>query len=160
VSESYLVWLWSIWYAMMNYWCLWLWYVDLLNDSIEIDCIVWIAGIWGRWSCWIMDLIGATYYNLKLLLTIAYSRSTNWSNETDPDCSKNLNLWLMISDTTLSLTMAVLSVGFYEPISVGHRDVKMSFDPWANPAHHRFEPDWVEKNSFFFKSGLNSTRLT
>jgi len=32
-----------------------------------------------------MDLIGATYYNLKLFLTTAYSRSTNLSIETGPD---------------------------------------------------------------------------
>jgi len=41
------------------------------------------------------------------------------------------------------------------------RDVKMGFNPWVNPAHPKFEPNWVEKNSvFFFKIGLNSTRLT
>jgi len=33
------------------------------------------------------------------------------------------------------------------------RDVKMSFNPWANPAHHGFEPGWVEKNSTFSKVG-------
>jgi len=49
-----------------------LWMIEL-----GFDCIIWIGGIWERWSCWIMDLIGATYYNLKLFLTIVYSKSTN-----------------------------------------------------------------------------------
>jgi len=31
------------------------------------------------------------------------------------------------------------------------RDVKMGFNPWANLAHHEFEPGWVEKNSTFSK---------
>jgi len=38
-----------------------------------------------------MDLIVATYYNLKLFLITAYSSSTNWSNKTGLDCSKTLN---------------------------------------------------------------------
>jgi len=33
------------------------------------------------------------------------------------------------------------------------RDVKMSFNPWANPAHHGFESGWVKKNSTFSKVG-------
>jgi len=33
------------------------------------------------------------------------------------------------------------------PSSLVAIDVKMGFNPWANPAHHGFEPDWVEKNS-------------
>jgi len=45
-----------------------------------------------------MDLIGVTYYNLKLFLTTTYSRSINWSNETCPNCSKTLiwDCWYLI----------------------------------------------------------------
>jgi len=127
----------------MNHWCLWLWYVDPLNHWTVIDCIVWIGGIWESWSCWIMDLIGATYYNLKLFLTTAYSRSTNWSNGTGPNLLKNLNLMLLISNTRLSLMwqcwalvftnrlalsagQVALSTHFCELISVGHPFLALS----------------------------------
>jgi len=46
----------------------------------------------------------------------------------------------------------VWSVGGKFRIS-SHRDVKMGFNSWANPAHHGFEPGWVEKNSTFSKVG-------
>jgi len=42
--------------------------------------------------------------------------------------------------------------------SVVVRDVKMGFDPCANPAHHGFEPCWVEKNSVFQKVGWTQPR--
>jgi len=35
----------------------------------------------------------------------------------------------------------------------GIRDVKMGFNPWANPAHHGSESDWIEKISNFSKVG-------
>ena len=33
------------------------------------------------------------------------------------------------------------------------RDIKMDFNPRANPTYHRFESGWVEKNSDFSKVG-------
>jgi len=35
------------------------------------------------------------------------------------------------------------------------RDVKVSSNPWANPAHHGFEPDRVEKTKIFVVMGQN-----
>jgi len=29
--------------------------------------------------------------------------------------------------------------------TIRSRDVKMGFNSWAYPAHHKFEPSWTEK---------------
>jgi len=49
---------------------------------------------------------------------------------------------------TTTTSMLILVTYIYS-----YRDVKMGFNPWTNPAHHRFEPGWVEKNLIFSKVG-------
>jgi len=73
-----------------------------------------------------MDIIGATYYNLKLFLATTYSRSTNWSNETSPDLLKYLNLMLLISAIRLSLIWQRLTLVFTNRLTLSTGQVALS----------------------------------
>jgi len=74
---------------------------------------------------------------------------------TDTDQTYSINKVIFIMHITPMPTFITKSIPCFmlNPTHLIIKDVKMSFNPWANPAHRRFEPGWVEKNLTFSKVG-------